>query len=74
MWEHLLTSVELIYVSYINYGCLGKHCQRHNGPEGRVYLAKVTLLGHITSTSRNTDQSVRDNRQISQKFKLQNLA
>ena len=25
-----------------------KHCQRHNGPEGWVHLAKVTSWGHIT--------------------------
>ena len=26
-----------------------KHCQRHNGPEGWVHLAKVTSWGHITN-------------------------
>ena len=28
-----------------------KHCQRHNGPDGWVYLTKVTSWGHITSSS-----------------------
>ena len=32
-----------------------KHCQRHNGPEGRVHLAKVTFWGHITSSNTNLD-------------------
>ena len=27
-----------------------KHCQRHNGLEGWVFLTKVTSLGHITSS------------------------
>ena len=26
-----------------------KHCQRHNGPEGWVHLAKVTSWGYITN-------------------------
>ena len=30
-----------------------KHCQRHNGPEGWVHLAKVTSRGHITSSNTN---------------------
>ena len=33
-----------------------KHCKRRNGPEGWVQLAKVTCLGHITSSSTNLDQ------------------
>ena len=32
-----------------------KHCQRHNGPEGWVHLAKVTSEGHITSSNTNLD-------------------
>ena len=32
-----------------------KHCQRHNGPEGRVHLAKVSFWGHITSSNTNLD-------------------
>ena len=30
-------------------------CQRHNGPEGWVHLAKVTSWGHITSSNTNLD-------------------
>ena len=30
-----------------------KHCQRHNGPEGWVHLAKVTSWSHITSSNTN---------------------
>ena len=33
-----------------------EHCQRHNGPEGWVHLAKITSLGHITSSYSNLDQ------------------
>ena len=33
-----------------------KHWQRHNGPEGWVHLAKITSLGHITSSYTNLDQ------------------
>ena len=32
-----------------------KHCQRHNGPQGWVHLAKVTSWGHITSSDTNLD-------------------
>ena len=32
-----------------------KHCQRHNGPEGWVHLAKATSWGHITSSNTNLD-------------------
>ena len=32
-----------------------KHCQRHNGPEGWVHLAKVTTWGYITSSYTNLD-------------------
>ena len=34
-----------------------KHCQRHNGPKGWVPFTKVTLLGHITSSYTNLDQT-----------------
>ena len=33
-----------------------KHCHRHNGPEGRVQLNKVTSLGLITSSNTSLDQ------------------
>ena len=33
-----------------------KHCQRHNGPEGWVKLAKVICLGHITTSNIKFDQ------------------
>ena len=33
-----------------------KHCQRHNGPEGRVQLTKVACIGHITNSNTNLDQ------------------
>ena len=32
-----------------------KHCQRHNGPEGWVHLAKVASWGHITTSNTNLD-------------------
>ena len=32
-----------------------KHCQRHNGPEGWVHLAKVTSWGHIRSSNISLD-------------------
>ena len=32
-----------------------KHCQRHNGPEGWVHLAKVTSWSHIRSSNINLD-------------------
>ena len=32
-----------------------KHCQRHNGPEVWIHLAKVTSCGHITSSNTNLD-------------------
>ena len=32
-----------------------KHCQRRNGPEGWVHLAKVTSWCHITSSNTNID-------------------
>ena len=54
---------------------LNKHCQRHNGPEGRVLLTKVTSLGHITSSQKkswsyfifiiSTEQQLRNLNQIS---------
>ena len=32
-----------------------KYCQRHNGPEGWVHLAKVTFWGHNTTSNTNLD-------------------
>ena len=40
----------------LNSNLIEKHCQRHNGPEGWVHLAKVTSWGHITSSITNLDQ------------------
>ena len=37
-------------------GITCKHCQRHNGPEGWVYFAKVSSWGHITSSNTNWHQ------------------
>ena len=46
-----LFAIEVIEVcSWISFQ---KHCQRHNGPEGWVHLAKVTSWGHITSSNTN---------------------
>ena len=53
-----------------------KHCQRHNGPKGRVLLTKVTSLGHITSSNTNLDQTSsksQPNITFSRKLKLKNL-
>ena len=37
----------------IQYVSKYKHCQRHNGPEGWVHIAKVTSWSHITSSNTN---------------------
>ena len=62
-----------------------KHCQRHNGPEGWVHLAKVTSWSHIRSSNINLDHisslesrlSINPKSQpnigISTKLKIQNL-
>ena len=34
---------------------IDKHCQRHNGPEGWVHLAKVTSWGHIRNSNISLD-------------------
>ena len=64
---------------------LVKHCQRHNGPEGWVHLAKVTSCSHITSSNTNLDhisssesrlsinKKSQPNISISTKLKIQNL-
>ena len=44
---------------------LEKHCQRHNGPEGWVHLAKVTCWGHITSSNTNLDHISSSKSQLS---------
>ena len=46
-----------------------KHCQRHNGPEGWVHLAKLTSWIHITSSNTNLDHIFR----ISTKHQLKIL-
>ena len=54
-----------------------KHCQRHNGPEGWVHLAKLTSWSHITSSNTNLDHifriSTKHQLKISTNLKVQNL-
>ena len=62
-----------------------KHCQRHNGPEDWVHLAKVASWSHIRSSNINLDhisssesrlsinKKSQPNISISTKLKIQNL-
>ena len=43
----------LLKLSWVRISIYLKHCQRHNGPEGWVHLAKVTSWGHITCSNTN---------------------
>ena len=47
--------VNIFSVSISVLHLINKHCQRHNGPEGWVHLAKVTSCGYITSSNTNLD-------------------
>ena len=47
-----------------------KHCQRHNGPEGWVHLAKITSWGLITSSNTNLDQISSSESRSSINFKI----
>ena len=49
-------TADILVVAVGRFSVLTKHCQRHNGPEGCVLVAKVTSLGHITSFQIDLDQ------------------